>query len=54
MLKKLQLILKVFTVLFFSISISKAELIKPSSDIKPSKVVEIQLNGLQKNDFNYK
>ena len=54
MLQKLQIIFNVFIISLLSISISKAELIKPRSDIKPSKVVEIQLNGLQKNDFNYK
>ena len=54
MLYKLQIILNVFIISLISISISNAELIKPRSDIKPSKVVEIQLNGLQKNDFNYK
>ena len=54
MLKKLQIIFKVFIVLLFSVSTTKAELLKPNSDIKPSKVVEIQLSGLQKNDLNYK
>ena len=54
MLQKLQIIFNVFIISLISISISNAELIKPRSDIKPSKVVEIQLNGLQKNDFNYK
>ena len=54
MFQKLQIIFNVFIISLLSISISKAELIKPRSDIIPSKVVEIQLNGLQKNDFNYK
>ena len=54
MLKKLQIKFKVFIVLLFSVSTTKAELLKPNSDIKPSKVVEIQLSGLQKNDLNYK
>ena len=54
MLKKFEIIFKVFIILLFSISITKAELLKPNSDIKPSKVVEIQLSGLQKNDLNYK
>ena len=54
MLQKFQITLNVFIIFLFSISISKAELLKPRSDIKPSKVVEIQLNGLKKNDFNYK
>ena len=42
MLKKFEIIFKVFIILIFSISITKAELLKPNSDIKPSKVVEIQ------------
>ncbi len=54
MSKKLQIIFKCFTILFISISISKAELLKPRSDIKPKEVVEIQLIGLQKNDNDYK
>ena len=54
MLKKLQIIYKILFILIFSISISKAELIKPNREIKPSRVVEIQLIGLQKNDQNYK
>ena len=54
MSKKLLIIFKVFIIILFSTSILKAELIKPRSDIKPSKVVKIQLDGLQKNDFNYK
>ena len=54
MLQKLQITFNVFIIFLLSISISKAELLKPKSDIKPSKVVEIQLNGLKKNDFNYK
>ena len=54
MLQKLQITFNVFIIFLLSISISKAELLKPRSDIKPSKVVEIQLNGLKKNDFDYK
>tara|TARA_Y100000590_G_scaffold419174_1_gene520696 strand:- start:664 stop:1137 length:474 start_codon:yes stop_codon:yes gene_type:complete len=54
MSKKLQIIFNFFIFFFISISISKAELLKPRSDIKPSEVVKIQLLGLQKNDFNYK
>ena len=46
----LQLI--IFLVLI--ISFSKAELINPRSDIKPSEVVKIQLLGLQKNDNDFK
>ena len=54
MSKKLQIIFNFLIFFFISISISKAELIKPRSDINPSEVVRIQLLGLQKNDFNYK
>jgi hypothetical protein len=54
MLKKQQIIFKTLIIFLLSISISKAELIKPRSDIKPSRVIEIQLIGLQKNDQNYK
>ncbi len=54
MLKKQQIIFNILAIFLFSITISNAELIKPKSDIKPSKVVEIQLLGLQKNDLNYK
>ena len=54
MSKKLQIIFNFLIFFFISISISKAELLKPRSDIKPSEVVRIQLLGLQKNDFSYK
>tara|TARA_B110001452_G_C14932194_1_gene325963 strand:- start:40 stop:513 length:474 start_codon:yes stop_codon:yes gene_type:complete len=54
MLKELQIIFKVLTLLLISITVSKAELLKPSSDIKPAEVVKIQLTGLQKNDLNFK
>ena len=54
MLKKQQIIFKTLIIFLLSISISKAELIKPRSDIKPSRVIEIQLISLQKNDQNYK
>ena len=53
MLKKLPIIFKTFIILLISISISKADLIKPNSNIKPSEVVKIQLIGLQKNDLGY-
>ena len=53
MLKKLPIIFKIFILLLISISISKADLIKPNSNIKPSEVVKIQLIGLQKNDLGY-
>jgi hypothetical protein len=54
MLKKLQIIFKtliIFSILCFS---STAEILKPSSNIKASEVVKIQLNGLQKNDLDFK
>ena len=54
MLKKLQSIFKIL--IFYSIFLSSvnAEILKPKSDIKPSDVVKIQLNGLQKNDLEFK
>ena len=54
MSKKLQIIFNFLIIFFISISISKAELLKPRSDIEPSEVVKIQLLGLQKNDLKYK
>ena len=54
MLKKLPIIFKVLIFLLISISISKADLLKPNSKIEPSEVVKIQLIGLQKNDLSYK
>ena len=54
MLKVLQITFKSLLITFLLISSSNAELIKPNRDIKPAKVVEIQLNGLKKNDVNYK
>ena len=45
-------IFKIFIVLFFvSSGIASSEIIKPSMNIKPVQVVEIQLEGLKKNDF---
>ena len=54
MIKKIQIISKALFIFFIFISIAKAELLKPNSDIKPDKVIEIQLSGLQNNDFIYK
>ena len=54
MLKKLQIIFNILFLLIISISISKAEILKPSSAIKPVDVVKIQLTGLQKNDLDFK
>ena len=53
MLKKLPIIFKIFILLLISTSISKADLLKPNSNIEPSEVVKIQLIGLQKNDLGY-
>ena len=50
MLKKLQIISKTLVFFLISTTILKAEILIPSSDIKPSEVVKIQLMGLQKND----
>ena len=53
MLKKLQIIFKITILLLLNLTISKADILKPNVDIKPSKVVEIQLKGLQKNNADY-
>ena len=53
-LKKLQVIFKISIISAFLISSSYAEILKPSSDIKPAEVIGIQLAGLQKNDYNFK
>ena len=53
MLKKIQIALSFFVLFFILISISKAEILKPNSNIKPSEVVKIQLLGLQKNNDVY-
>jgi len=54
MLKTLQIIFKVLILVLISISISKAELLKPNNQIKPDEVVKIQLSGLQNNDSSFK
>ena len=54
MLKKLQIIFKLLIFISIFISPSNADILKPSSDIKPSEVVKIQLRGLQKNDHKFK
>ena len=54
MLRKLPIIFKALILFLFTISISKAEILKPSRDINPKEVVKIQLTGLQKNDLNFK
>ena len=53
MLKRLPIIFKVFIFLLILISTSRADLLKPNSNIEPSEVVKIQLIGLQKNDLGY-
>ena len=47
-------VLKVLIFLFISSTFSNAELLNPNSNIKPKEVIEIQLNGLQKNDSKFK
>ena len=53
MLKKIQIVFNFFVVFLILISISKAEILKPNSNIKPSEVVKIQLVGLQKNNDGF-
>ena len=53
MLKKLQIIFKALIIFSILLSSSTAEILKPSSKIKPAEVVKIQLNGLQKNDLDF-
>ena len=54
MLKRLPIIFKALIIFSILLSSSTAEILKPSSKIKPSEVVKIQLNGLQKNDLDFK
>ena len=54
MLKRLPLIFKVLVLLLITVSISKAEILKPNRNINPKEVVKIQLTGLQKNDLKFK
>jgi len=54
MLKRLPIIFKTLIIFSILLSSSTAEILKPSSNIKPSEVVKIQLNGLQKNDLKFK
>ena len=54
MLKIPQIIFKFFILFLITLSISKAEILKPDSGIKPAEVVKIQLTGLQKNDLEFK
>ena len=50
MLKKLQIKFSTLIVFFILTTISKADLLTPTSDINPKEVIKIQLEGLQKND----
>ena len=54
MLKRLQIIFKILLFISIFLTSSKAEILKPNSNIKPSEVVKIQLSGLQKNDLEFK
>ena len=54
MLKRLQIVFKALVIFSILLSSSTAEILKPSSNIKPAEVVKIQLNGLQKNDLDFK
>ena len=54
MLKKQHIIFKFLVIFFITSSLSKAELLKPDSNITPSEVIRIQLLGLQKNDNEFK
>ena len=54
MLKRLPIIFKTLIIFSILLSSSTAEILKPSSKIKPLEVVKIQLNGLQKNDLDFK
>ena len=54
MSKKLQVIFKSLIVFFLITKFSHAELINPNSNIKPVEVVKIQLEGLQKNNVDFK
>ena len=54
MLKKLPTIFKVLILFLITVSISKAEILKPSRNINPKEVVKIQLTGIQKNDLKFK
>ena len=49
-LKRQQIIYKTLLIYFLSLTISQADIIKPSSSIEPYQVVKIQLKSLQKNN----
>ena len=46
--------LKIIILFFILAKSSSAEILKPSIDIDPKKVIKIQLTALMKNDFPYK
>ena len=54
MFRILQTIFKILILVSIVTTSSIAEILKPSSQIKPSEVVKIQLTGLQKNDLEFK
>ena len=54
MLKILQIKFSFIVILLTTVSIAKADLLKPNKDILPSEVVKIQLTGLQNNDTYFK
>ena len=54
MLKKLLLTFNVILFYFLSTNGLKADLVNPSSLIKPKEVIQIQLTGLMKNDSFFK
>ena len=54
MSKILQIIFKTSIIFSVLISLSSAELINPKINIDPVEVIKIQLEGLQKNDLEYK
>jgi len=50
----MKILLKLFILLFFIANISKADLIKPNSDLRPFDVLMIQLNAFKNNNDPYK
>ena len=54
MLRILQIKFSFIVILLTTVSIAKADLLKPNKDILPSEVVKIQLTGLQNNDTYFK
>ena len=54
MSKKLQVIFKSLIIFFLITKFSHADLISPNRNIKPVEFVKIQLEGLQKNDIDFK